>query len=616
MPRTELAFVSGGRVIATARASDGEIDLAAGHEVSALGLARGGTDAGDPLAGIEQRLAVVRPVARLLLFDAALTDEELAAVRAATAAAGAPEPVAVRVTPSPRFELVRARLRSAGLSPPRVLDATTVLAEGEPLDVPDEADAVRLARVAARLRGTGFEIAAIVHRGRHPPATVGFPALRAGELSGAALASTPAAPAPPRESSLAARLLATTGAPPIAGVRVEIELDNARARAFLLDAIEGSRRTLHLQTYMIADDELAHRVERALAEAGARGVAVRVLVDSLHALHGSLGTTNPVLARLSATPGVEVRVLRPVTGVPSIEDLKQRDHRKLVVSDGRLALLGGRNVAHEYYTGFAEEAVTARTPWRRVPWLDAGARLEGPAVAVLERAFLDAWTGAGGAPFPVVDPAPAGDVTARVVVHHGLRDAFSLETYLGLVDTARSHIYVLVGFPLQLEIQHALLRALRRGVRVRALVGAVLPTHGGNRPFAGPLTAARHLATQFVHSRVDALVDAGAECYELAVRDVPGWDPALGTVRPHLHAKVMTADGAAGAVGSANLDITAGYWESELMLLVEDAGVVGALEATLDSLLAASIRIDREDPAWQRLAARRAWWRHWPGMLG
>lgn len=610
----ELAFVSGGRIVATAVAREGEVALPRALDVAALGLYRAGGGSDDPLAAIEQHVAVLRPGRRLLLLDAALAEAELATVRDATAGEGAPEPVAVRLRPVQRFELVRTRLRAAGLSPPRVIDATEVLAEGEPLDVPEEADAVRLARVAARLRGSGFDVAAIVHRGRHPPATVGFAALLATELTAVALASPAAGPAD--GGSLAARLAATTGTAPIAGGRVEVELDNARAREWLLGAIARSRRRVHLQTYMLADDELAYLVERALAAAGARGVTVRVLVDSLHGLHGSLGATNPVLARLSACPGIEVRVSRPVTGVPSIEDLKQRDHRKLVVVDGNVALLGGRNVGHEYYTALAEEAVTAQTIWRRVPWLDAGARVEGPAVAALERALRDAWIDAGGAPFEVAEPAPAGDVIARVVVHRGLRDAFSLETYLALIDTARSHVYFISGFPLQLEIQHALLRALRRGVRVRGLVGAVSPTYGDNRPFAGPLATSRHLATQFVHSRLDALVAAGAEAYEFAVRDVPGWDPALGTVRPHVHAKVMTADGAVGAVGSANLDITAGYWESELILLVEDRGIIGGLEARLDAILAGSIRFDREDPVWQRLAARRAWWRHWPGMLG
>ena len=80
------------------------------------------------------------------------------------------------------------------------------------------------------------------------------------------------------------------------------------------------------------------------------------------------------------------------------------------------------------------------------------------------------------------------------------------------------------GFPLILEIQHALLRALRRGVRVRTLFGNLTPTHDG-KPFEGPWATARIAATELVHSRMDALVAAGGEGYQFAVPEQPGWSP-------------------------------------------------------------------------------------------
>jgi phosphatidylserine/phosphatidylglycerophosphate/cardiolipin synthase-like enzyme len=365
---------------------------------------------------------------------------------------------------------------------------------------------------------------------------------------------------------------------------------------------------------MATDDDVGREVEAALAGAAGRGVAVRVLVDSLHGLHGSFGLRNPLLERLAHRPGVELRVARPLGGIPSLEELKQRDHRKLAVADGRVALLGGRNLAHEYYTGFEEARVTASSPWREVPWLDAGARVEGPAVAAVERSFRDAWSAAGGAAFEVEEPPPAGPTAARVVVHHGLRDAATLEAYLALVESARSHVVAVNGFPLVLELQHALLRALRRRVRVRVLFGLVTPTHGGE-PFEGEWSTARTPANWLVHSRIDRLVAAGAEAHRFALRDVPGWDPDLGLVQPHVHAKVMSVDGRACAVGSANLDVTASYWESELLLVVEDEAIARGLEARLDALVAGSVRVDPDDPSWREVARRREWLHHWPGVL-
>jgi phosphatidylserine/phosphatidylglycerophosphate/cardiolipin synthase-like enzyme len=521
-------------------------------------------------------------------------------------------------------QTLRDRLRKAGLAP-RVVDASAVLDEGEALDVSGDMDPVRLARVAARMRRAGYPIVGIVSGGTHLPGTMGFAALRARDLADAAWEPLPGSvprrshmaaeslhpPAPP---SISAALEARTGAASIPGNQVELELDNALARRWLLGAIEGASARVHLQTYMATDDDVGRQVEGALREAGARGVVVRVLVDSLHGLHGSFGMQNPLLERLSASPGVELRVSRPVAGIPSLEELKQRDHRKLVVVDGGVALLGGRNLAREYYTGFDEVPLTTDTPWRDVPWLDAGARLRGPAVAAVERAFREAWTEAGGDPFEVEVPKAAGRTAARVVVHRGLRDASTLEAYLALIDGARSHLYVVNGFPLLLELQHALVRAARRGVRVRALFGHVSPTHGST-PFGGDWTAARNVATSLVHSRMDVLVGAGCEGYQLALRDAPGWAPALGAVHPHVHAKALSADGLVYAVGSANLDVTASYWESELLLVAEDAAVAGAFEACIDAVIAGSSRVQPDDPAWQRLARRREWLRYWPGVL-
>ncbi len=602
----ELAFVRDGSVVARAFSRDGESELASGLGKS-LGVFRRRDQAGgELLSSIEARVSVLRPGSRvLLLFDAELDADDLGAVRAVTWA----DPVGVRVRSTRSCRSLRARLRAVGL-PPVVIDTGAVLDEGDAHDISPLVDAVRLARTAARMRADGFRVSAIVYRGPHQPSTIGFPAVRSQAL--ASLAPPPADV--PRSASLGSRLDATTGSEVLNDNRIEVELDNPKARQWLLHAIENSQRRVHFQVYMALDDDVGRPVEAALAAAAARGVTVRVLVDSLHGLHGSFGLHNPILDRLSSRPGVEFHLGKPITRESSLEDLKQRDHRKLVVVDGRVALLGGRNLSHEYYTGFEEVPLNPEMTWRMVPWLDAGARVEGPAVAVLERSFLQAWTDAGGSAFDIPVSAPAGTAAARVVVHHGLRDAYTVEAYLALIESARSHVYVVNGFALLLEIQHALLRALKRGVRVRTLVGNLTPRHG-DAPFEGSWAAARTIATSFVHSRIDPLVAAGAECYEYVVRHQPQWDPSVGDIRPHVHAKAMSADGHVCAVGSANLDVTAGYWESELLLVVEDPSIATTIEARFDELLATSRRVDPQDSAWRHRAELRGWMRYWPGVL-
>ncbi len=626
----EIGVVHEGRIVARARTRSGGLELDAGLE-SPIGLFRTACERGQgPYA--EAIVEVIRPGAMpIVLFDADGDPRTWAPLRTLPWA----RPLAVRLHAENGWARLRAKLRDAELSP-RVIDASAVLDEGPAIDVPGQAADVRLARVAARLRHAGFDIAAIVHRGTRAPDAWGFAVIAEHDV-GTRLAPKPPTPPSARYAVLSPdpssvpetpspahgahvtrtldrRLDDTIPAAAIAGNRIELELDNRAARESLLAAIRASRHRVHFQVYMAADDDVGRQVGAALSEAAARGVQVRVLVDSLHGWHGSFGAHNPLLDRLAAQPGVSLRVGRPLAGAPSVEALKQRDHRKLAVIDGEVALLGGRNLSHEYYTGFDEVALRPEMTWRTVPWLEAGATVHGPIVGTLDRLFVDAWTEAGGEPVEVATPARVGTVTARVIAHRGLRDAYTLEAYLALIDDARTHVLVVNGFPLLLELQHALLRALRRGVHVRTVFGNLTPRHARGT-FSGPWAQARAAATSFVHSRMDPLIDAGAECYEFVVPRPDGWDATLGDVRPHVHAKAMSIDARVCTVGSANFDVTATYWENEVVLLVEDPSVARAFESRVDEWLRASTPVDPRSDDWRRRAEQRRWMRYWPGML-
>ncbi|MBS2031977.1 MAG: phosphatidylserine/phosphatidylglycerophosphate/cardiolipin synthase family protein [Deltaproteobacteria bacterium] len=579
----EVAFVSRGQVIGRSVATAaGEIELPDHADLRWLGVRLVKVDAGlESSAEVESRIAVLHPgPTPLLLFDAELPEERLRRVPE-LARAGGLEPIAIRLRPTCSASMIRERLRHAGITPQvaSALDARALLDEGDALDVNEFNDAVRLRRVASTMRAAGFTIGAILDR------------------------ESPELDSVPEPAAIS-----------IEGNGVELELENAKARAWLLKGIAGAQESVGLQAYMAADDDVGRAVEAALVEAGARGVKVRVLIDSLHGWHGSLGTENPLLSRLAGKPGIDLRVWRPITGLPSMTDIKQRNHRKIALIDGRVALVGGRNLSHEYYTGFAEERLTPTANWREVPWLDAGVRVEGPAVAAIAASFLESWKEAGGSPFPIQVREPAGKAVVRVVLHRGLRDAHALEAFRALIDGARSHVHMVSGFPYVLELQHALLRALARGVKVRALSGHLTPTHDGT-PFAGPWAHARMAATDLVHSRLDPIVEAGGEVFLFGQPRLPGWDPGIRVIYPHVHAKLMTVDGLRCAVGSANPDVVSSYWDSELLLVVDEPTAVQDCERRIAELIATSVRVSRDDPAWQERARRRLWMRHWPGML-
>ena len=188
--------------------------------------------------------------------------------------------LAVRLRALHSCRAIRERWLTAGL-PPLVADAAAVLDEGDALDVSAAADAVRLARVASRLRANGYPVAAIVYAGPHRPRTAGFAVLRPEGARGRRLG---VGRLPPSGSGIGDRLAALGGSAATAGNHVEVELDNVTARRWLLDALAAARERVHFQVYMALDDDVGTAVEAALAATAARGVPVRVLVDSLHGL--------------------------------------------------------------------------------------------------------------------------------------------------------------------------------------------------------------------------------------------------------------------------------------------------------------------------------------------
>ena len=558
-------------------------------------------------AGDQVATARVLPARPLVLIDAAFPLEQLVDVEVF-----APDHacVVVRLRADETLEALRARFDAANTwgAPLGVLDASAWLDDAGGSDVPQAVDSVRFLRLATHLVAGGARVAALVTSDGHALQTDHFLTWTASSLR----TRNPLAPLsrlPPEVLDVEARWRWLTGAALVPGHAAALELDNHLARTRLLSAIDAARTRVHWQTYIVEDDPTTTAIGGVLLRAAKRGVTVRVLVDALYSQHEAFGVKNPFLERLATTPGVEVRGIGRFDGLPSLADLKRRNHRKLVLVDGAHVTVSGRNVGATYYRGFDEVPLTRMTEYRDVPWLDASLALEGPLVETAERAFLDEWTHAGGAPFVVQPVAPRGELACRLVMHEGLLDGHALEAQLELAESARHRLVLVNTFPLLLELQRALIRAVRRGVQVQFLFGNVRPRWGEDVPFVGG--SLRELADELVRSRLDPVLRAGAEGYEYGFPH-----PDLGRVFPHVHAKLYTRDDDLVAVGSANVDVTSAYWESEALVLVHDAGFAAKTLASLDALLATSRRVDLTAPSWSENEARRDWLsRNWPSLM-
>ncbi len=326
----------------------------------------------------------------------------------------------------------------------------------------------------------------------------------------------------------------------------------------LAAAVAGAERELCIEMYQIRPDPIGWRVCVTLAQAARRGVEVRLLLDRF----GSARIA-PWLATL-ASHGVLVRWYQPWR---PWSNPFHRTHRKLVVADGRLASLGGINLAAEF-----SETLAGDRAWR-----DVGVWIEGPAAWQLRRQFDLAWAASGGEPGPTIAVrAGAGPLCALAGPRSG--GANQARAYLALVATARSELLLATPYFLpDRRLRGELVRASRRGVRVTVVV-----------PRLSDIWWFKHGARR----RYQELLAAGVGIWERCDRMV--------------HAKVAVADDLVAAVGSTNLNRLSFHGNSETLLLTAARPVVAELRALIaDESLPAAERVSER--AWRAHPDRRPW---------
>ena len=350
------------------------------------------------------------------------------------------------------------------------------------------------------------------------------------------LTTVPARAAPADGQVLAPAIDRATGARPLAGNRLEHHPDSVRALDAMLELIARAERWVHFENYIIRDDRTGRRFAEALAERARAGVPVRVVYDAL----GSFGTARRYWRGLRAA-GVEVRAFHPIWSA-QVLDTVSRDHRKLLVTDGNRAMLGGLCIGDEW----AGDPARQRRPWR-----DTMVLVTGPGAAVADRAFGRVWEHVG-SPLPPEelesDPGEYGTSTVRIIAGAPGRARVYRAVEL-LAATARERLWITDAYLIAPRALYAaLLDAARSGVDVRILV---------------PGTSDLPLLREATRGGYRELLRAGARIYE--------WQG------PMLHAKTLLADQRWGRVGSSNLNVSSLLGNYELDLLAECEDLTAAL---------------------------------------
>ncbi len=337
----------------------------------------------------------------------------------------------------------------------------------------------------------------------------------------------------------------------------------------MIEAIRHAEHQVHMEFFIVQPDESGTRFITELTAAVQRGVKVRFIYDSV----GSYALTSRSLTRLREVGGQAVAFLPLLNPLYRLR-VNLRNHRKILIVDGRIGFTGGLNIGDEYlgkHPNFGN-------------WRDTHLQLRGPAVESLQRVFLEDWCFAaeeditGAENFPPCEK-PVGDSLVQVV-HSGPDSEYKSirETYFAGILRARKRVWIASPyFVPDPGLKDALVLAGRSGIDVRFL--------GLFRPDKWiPFLAARYYWSE--------LLDSGVKVYQYA--------------NGMMHAKYMLVDGEWASIGTANMDNRSLFLNFEVNCLIYDARAVAELEAQYSKDLELSVQLDPAVYAARPYSARLA----------
>lgn len=365
-----------------------------------------------------------------------------------------------------------------------------------------------------------------------------------------------------------------TGTPLTVGNKVTLLQDGPATYKAMFAAIGQAKDHINVESYIIDDDELGRQFMDLLIEKQLQGVQVNLIYDSF----GSVATPKTFFDRLRQA-GVNVLEFNPVNPLAAKKAWapNHRDHRKLLVVDGRTAFMGGINISNVYSSGssvgIGKEQVDLTSGWR-----DTDIQVDGPAVAELQKLFLQTWDkqrGENGKAAAAKNHFPAISPQGREVVRaigSTPDDPFSLIylTLISAITNAEKQVYITNAyFVPDPQLIKALLDAATRGVDVRL----VLPSHSDS-----------DVAFYAGRSHYSKLLNGGVKIYER--------QSAV------LHVKTAVIDGVWSCLGSSNLDWRSAIDNDEINAIVLGREFGRKMQLAFSKDIEASKAI--EPAQWQR----------------
>lgn len=352
-------------------------------------------------------------------------------------------------------------------------------------------------------------------------------------------------------------LLHNAKAPFTKSNRAQVLPDGSQAFAHIFAQLKQAKDHIHIEYYILRDDSTGQILKDILIGKAKAGVRVRVIYDAV----GSWQLSKSYIRELRES-GVKIKPFLPVI-FPLINNrLNYRNHRKIVVIDGRVGFMGGLNVGDEYL-GYHPKLGK---------WRDTHLMLEGTAVHFLQVIFLQDWEFVSGETLAVKNHYPEiASFRGQMIQIAASGPDTDWETirqsYFAMINSAQKSIKITTPYLIPDEgILLALKTAALSGVDVKIILPGI------------PDKKIVFWASQ---SYFDELIEAGIQIFLYR----PGF----------IHAKIVSVDGEVASLGSANLDMRSFQLNFEVNAMLYDQELVARVDSDFETDLSHCVKVDKAE---------------------
>jgi cardiolipin synthase len=352
-----------------------------------------------------------------------------------------------------------------------------------------------------------------------------------------------------------------TESPLTKGNKVSLLADGQAAYAAMFAGIQNAKDHINLETFTIEDDDVGRKFADLLLQKQREGIQVNLIYDSM----GSFNTPAPFFQRLRAG-GIQVVEFDPINPIKAHKHwlLKHPDHRKILIIDGKVAIIGGINISSVYSSSLSGK----RNQGSLLPWRDTDIQLEGPVVAEFQKLFIETWQNQKGPIllerkyFPYL--RETGNALVQVIGSTpGEDNRITFIAYVSAIAFAEHSVHLTNAYFIpDDQVLDAFIDAAKRGVDVQIIL---------------PSATDSTLALNAARYNYSELLQAGVKIFERR--------NAL------LHAKTAVIDGVWSTVGSTNMD----YWSllsnDEVNAVVLNREFAEKMESMFAGDLAESVQI-------------------------